>query len=261
MIELEKVSFSYKPDKKVLKDISLKLKENVFWAIVGPNGAGKSTLLDVIAGYKVPESGCVKIKGIELKRYSKKELAKLISFVPQEQIINFPFRVEEVVLMGRYPYMSKFLPPSSEDLKATEEAIRLLGLTHLKDRYITQLSGGEKQRVFFARALCQNTPILLLDEAISEMDIKHKLFVLEVLKREVKEKGKTVMSVMHDINLAMLYCDGLVFMKDGRIVKYGKKEEVLNESTLKDVFELECHIYREESFETEQILFKPPRTS
>lgn len=258
MIELKSVSFSYRKGSRALDNVSLVIEEGLFWGVIGPNGSGKTTLLDIMAGYRIPAAGSVKYKGKDLSDYTKRDLAKSMAFVPQEQGISFPFKVEEVILMGRYPYMSRLLPPSQEDMKASEDAMNILKLSHLRDRYITELSGGEKQRVFVARALCQDTPVLLLDEAISQMDIKYSLLVLEVLKRKVREQKKTVVFVMHDLNLAFLYCDGLIIMKQGSIVRCGKKEEVVSEGLLKDVFEVDCHLYKEEAYGTEQILFRLP---
>ena len=239
-------------------DVSLAIEAGQFWGVIGPNGSGKTTLLDIIAGYRSPDSGSVKYKGKDLLSYAKRDLAKSMAFVPQEQSISFPFEVEEVILMGRYPYMPRLSPPSHEDIMAVEDTIKILRLSHLRNRYITELSGGEKQRVFVAKALCQDTPVLLLDEAISQMDIKYSLLVLEVLRQKVKEQKKTVIFVMHDVNLAFLYCDSLIFMKQGRIVRYGKKEEIVSRELLRNVFEVDCSLYKEETYDTEQILFRLP---
>lgn len=255
LFEIEDLSFSYK-EKKAIDNISLEIEAGFLWGIVGPNGSGKTTFLDLLIGYRRADSGSIRYKGRKIEEYRRKEISREISIVPQEFYANMPFTVEEVVFMGRYPYLSRFSAFSSEDIKRTDQAIRLLELEDLRKRFITELSGGEKQRVVFAHALAQDTPVMLLDEAISNMDIKHRLRVLDILRDKVEKEGKTVIMTMHDINLASLYSDKIIMMKDGKIVACGETEEVIKSEIINSVFEVDCYVYREEYSQKKQVFFR-----
>ncbi len=255
LFEIKNLSYSYKK-KKAIDNISLNIESGFFWGIVGPNGCGKTTFLDLLIGYKKPDSGNIKYKGKEISKYKKREISKEISLVPQEFHTDIPFTVEEVVFMGRYPYLSRFSNFSPEDIKIIDHVIKLLELESIKKRCITELSGGEKQRVIFARALAQDTPVLLLDEAISNMDIKHKLKILDILKEKIEKEKKTIIMTMHDINLAALYADKLIMMKTGKVVAYGNTEEIIEKETINFVFEVGCYVYKEKYSQKKQVYFK-----
>ncbi len=254
LFEIKDLSFSYR-EKKAIDSIYLDIGAGFLWGVVGPNGSGKTTFLDLLIGYRRPDSGSIRYKGREISEYKRKEISKEISIVPQEFYTNMPFTVEEVVSMGRYPYLSRFSYFSSEDIKKIDQMIRLLELEDLRKRCITELSGGEKQRVVFARALAQDTPVMLLDEAISNMDIKHRLRVLDILRDKVEKEGKTVIMTMHDINIASLYSDKLIMLKDGKIFAYGDTEEVIKREIINSVFEVDCYVYREEYSQKKQVFF------
>ncbi|MBW2027075.1 MAG: ABC transporter ATP-binding protein [Deltaproteobacteria bacterium] len=230
------ISFSY-GNVSVLRHVSLEMREGNFYGILGPNGSGKTTLLDVMAGIKAPDSGRVLFKGKDIRNYNKKELAKGIALVPQEFYINFPFTVKEIVLMGRHPYMPRFGAASA-------------------DEYVTELSGGEKQRVVFARALAQDTPVLMLDEGTSNMDIRHTLKILGIARHKVRKDNRTVIAAMHDLNLAAQFCDHLVFLKDGKIVAQGPIDTVLNEQNVKQTFEVEAKIYFDEYSSSRRVAYR-----
>jgi len=207
IIEVEHLSFGYTPQSEILKDISFEVKAGAFLAIVGPNGAGKTTLLNLLCGLLRPEAGSIRIDAARIESYSVKELAQIIAVVRQEFVPVFDFSVTEVVSMARTPYLGTFGFESKTDREIVDEALKATDTAQFAPRSLGTLSGGERQRVFIARALAQNTPILLLDEPTSFLDLKHQVGIYDLLKAAQLEKGKTIVAVTHDINLAAQYCD------------------------------------------------------
>jgi len=187
---------------------------------------------------------------------SRKEIARTIALVSQNYNINFPFTVKEVVMMGRHPYIPRFSTPGVEDVRIVEQMMERTGINGFRNRRITELSGGERQRCVVARALCQDTPLLFLDEAFSSMDISHTLRLLAIVKEAVERSNKTVVSVFHDINLASAWSDSLVFMKAGRVVAAGDTRAVLTEAVLKEVFEVESQVAFNEYAGARQAYFR-----
>jgi len=253
--ELNHISFNY-AERKVIDDISLALVPGKFYGIIGPNGSGKTTLLDLLARHKLPDEGNISYQGKTLSSFSKKELSKKIALVPQNFYINFPFTVKEIVMMGRYPHIPRFAAPSSDDLNILQNVMQLTEISKFSDRYITELSGGERQRVIFARALAQDTPVLILDEATSNLDINFSINLLNIAAQRVKTNGNTVVAVMQDINLAAGYCDYLIFMSGGKIAAHGDTQIVLNPDTLRTVFNIEAKVYHEPYSRSLQVVFK-----
>jgi ABC-type cobalamin/Fe3+-siderophores transport system ATPase subunit len=253
--ELTGVSFSYS-EKKVIDDISMSFDPGMFCGIIGPNGCGKTTLLDLLAKHRRPTAGRIAYKGRDLGTYSAKELSKEIALVPQNFYINFPFTVEEVVMMGRYPHIPRFSAPSAEDVNIVQDIMEKTEVSEFTDRFINELSGGERQRVVFARALAQGTQVLILDEATSNLDINHSISLLNICERRMKQQGKTIISVMQDINLAAVYCDYLVFMSGGRIAIHGATRDVLNPGTMRQVFNVDAKVYAESYSDSLQVVFK-----
>ena len=253
--ELSSVSYSYS-EKPVIDDISMSFAPGRFCGIIGPNGCGKTTLLDLLAKHRQPSGGRIVYKGKDLGSYSTKELSKEIALVPQNFYINFPFTVKEVVMMGRYPHIPRFSAPSAEDVGIVQEIMEKTGVSEYTGRFITELSGGERQRVVFARALAQDTHVLILDEATSNLDINHSISLLNISEKRMKQKDRTIISVMQDINLAAVYCDYLVFMAKGRIATHGATKDVLNSDTIRRVFNIDSKVYRESYSDSLQVVFK-----
>ena len=233
--QLENLSYAY-GQQRVLHDFSLEFTAGKFYAIVGPNGCGKTTLLDLLIGSREAAAGKLRLNGQTLHSYSKRNLARMLALVPQNFSIGFDYTVEEVVLMGRHPYIKRFASPSAEDWQRVEEAMENIGITRFAKRSILELSGGEKQRVVVARALAQNTPVLLFDEATSNLDIRYSLQIFNRVKELVKEQKRTVIAVIHNLNFAAAYSDELIFMKNGKVHTQGAVSEVMTRSNIADLF-------------------------
>jgi len=253
--DLKRVDFYY-TDKKIINDFTITLNSGQFYGIIGPNGSGKTTILDILCKHRQAVSGEVTYKEKNILTYSKKQLSREIALVPQNFYINFPFTVEQVVMMGRYPHIPRFAAPSNRDRKFVEDIMAQTEITGFTDRFITELSGGERQRVIFARALAQDTPVLILDEATSNLDINYTLSLLNISQQRVKQQGRTVIAVMQDINLAAVYCDYLIFMSAGAIAAHGMTRAVLNPETIAAVFGVESKVYAETYCDALQVVFK-----
>jgi len=252
---VQEVTFRY-GTQTALDRVTLKLAAGRFYGILGPNGSGKSTLLDLLTGFRRPEQGRVDLDGRDIGGYGGRELARRICLVPQNFYIQFPYRVEEVVMMGRYPHIPRFAAPAPDDRRTVADVMARTGVAEFAGRTVTELSGGERQRVVFARALAQAAPHLLLDEATASMDIRHALDFLKLAARGVGEKGHTVVAVFHDLNLAAAFCDYLVFLKAGRVAAQGPTEEVLTGPTIQQVFEVQARVYRDDYVGARQVALK-----
>lgn len=245
-ILIKDLNFSY-GNKKILKNINLHIKKGKLTGILGPNGCGKSTLLKNILGALKSESGDILFDSISQKEFSRNDLAKIISLVPQKSNLSSPLSVDDFVLMGRLPHLkSSWSGYSKSDITIKNSVLENLKLSHFKDRITLNLSGGEFQRVLLARSLTQKPKILLLDEPTSALDINHAIELLIEVKKLIKN-GITGVIVLHDLNLASLFCDELVIMKNGNIVSQGTPNEVLNESTLLEIYNLHSKIIRDQN--------------
>lgn len=237
MIEIQNLFCGYR-DNEVLQDVSLKIPENGLSVLLGPNGAGKSTLLFAIMGYLKASSGKIVIKDKDLKDYTRAELAKIIAFIPQEQKSEFDYSVLDTVLMGRYPFMKLMQKYTDEDIQAAENTLAILNLSKLKDRWLNQLSGGEKQRVYIARALIQETPFIFLDESLSHLDINYQIEIIKLLKDIVLTQNKGILLISHNLNLSANYADLMILLKEGRLHSFGTPESIMKEEILTDVFSI-----------------------
>ncbi len=229
------LSFGYS-ETAVIKDLNLSFEPGKLHAILGPNGSGKSTLLDILTGHHQPTSGSVTLNKIPVSNRAPADLARMTAMVPQEFDFNFPFTVFDAVLMGRHPHIPRFARPSKEDIAIVQRAMDTMDISRLADRSLSELSGGEKQRTVFARALAQTTPCLLLDEPTSSMDIRHALAALSELRRLAHESGRTIITVLHDLNLAAAYGDTLTILQNGRLHAHGTASETLTPATIHEVF-------------------------
>jgi len=235
LISVKNLNFSY--EKSILKDISLNIEKGQFISIIGPNGAGKSTLLKCMCGILHNYNGEIYIDNKDLNKYKRKNLAQKIAYIPQEQNINFDFTVEEIISMGFYSRLDSFYIKNE-----LEELMKETDTDYLKGRSINSISGGEKQRVFLARALAQKSPILFLDEPISNLDIRHQHQIMNLCKNLSKEKNYTIISVLHDINLASMYSDKIAIIKNGTLVDFNIKDKILNKELLSKVYNFNMDI-------------------
>lgn len=241
ILRVEKLYFKYN-DTDILKDISFTLEAGDFVGILGPNGSGKTTLLKNINRWLKPNQGSVHVDGADILQIGVKDLAKRVATVPQDTYLDIGFTVEQIVSMGRNPHLKSFESERPKDVTVIEDAMKSMDVVHLKDKPIYQLSGGEKQRVLIARALAQQPILLLLDEPTSHLDINYQWELLELLKKLCVEKSLTILVVLHDINLASMFCNKAILLKEHRIFKMGTLAEVLNEQNIKEVFNMDVHV-------------------
>ncbi|MFZ2447158.1 MAG: ABC transporter ATP-binding protein [Syntrophobacteraceae bacterium] len=242
---------------EVLKGISFSVQSGEFVGILGPNGAGKSTLVLALSGIVPAIEGRIEILGAEIERLNLKERARRMAVIVQDGDIRFPFSCREIVEMGRYPHIKRWQMDSLRDAEAVEKALALTDTAPLGARSIGAVSGGERQRVFMAKSLAQETPVLVLDEAVSAMDIHRKLQVFKVLEKLNREERLTVLAVLHDINLAALFCGRIVFLKDGVIEADGPTEDVLTAEILEKIYETRVIVQEIESARKKQVIFLP----
>ncbi|GGO38198.1 ABC transporter ATP-binding protein [Streptomyces lasiicapitis] len=224
-------------DRVVSTRLSLDVPDGAFTAVVGPNGCGKSTLLRAFVRLLRPDGGHVELDGREVGDYPAKALAKQLGFLPQDPQAPDDIKVRQLVGRGRFPYQSLLALWSKQDEEAVTGAMAAAGVTDLADRPVQELSGGQRQRVWMAMVLAQETPYLLLDEPTSFLDITHQYQLLGLLAK-LRDEGRTVIAVLHDINQACRYADHLVAMKDGRVAAEGDPTDVVDAALIKDVFDL-----------------------
>jgi len=238
MLEVKDISVSY-GSRHILKKVNLKAHEGEVIGIVGPNGSGKTTFLKSIVKYLKPDSGSICINEIDINDMDNRQIAKSVAVVSQIVSIGFDFSVRDIVLMGRTPYIKGVEKP--EDIKIAEEAMKKTNTYEFRDRLVTQLSGGELQRVIIARALAQTPKILLLDEPTSHLDIAHQVEIFDLV-REAANGGLTVIAVIHDLNLAAHYCDRICMLKGGEIVCTGQPKAVFTEQNIQHTFNIPVEV-------------------
>ena len=235
------ISFSY-GELSCIKDITLHLLPGRFYGLIGPNGSGKSTLLDLLSAHLLPEKGVVYLGGKDIRTMTRKSIARRLSSVPQSFSLSFDYQVKDVVMMGRHPYIQRFSKPGETDVEAVETALHALDIHHLRNRNVTQLSGGEKQRVMLARALAQETDSILLDEVTSNLDINHAVSIMRVMLGLVSEQGKTIVAALHDLNIAAAFCDSLLVLREGYLVAEGKTTDILSEYLIEDLYQIRSSV-------------------
>jgi iron complex transport system ATP-binding protein len=231
-------------ERPVLRGISLEVRAGEMLAIAGPNGAGKSTLLKVLSGSIAPSKGEVELLGRSLPAYDRRALARALAIVAQENTVAFRFTVLEIVLMGRAPHLGPFHLETRHDLAVAYAALDRFGLRELARRPIQELSGGERKRVFLARALAQEPRIALLDEPTAFLDLRHVAEIFGRFRELRAEHGMAVVATLHDLNAAALYADRVLLMKEGLTMASGAPEDVLTAERLGEVYETEVYVGR-----------------
>jgi len=240
MIEVKGITQSYGREVDILKDINLTVLEKSVTALVGANGAGKSTLLSVIANLIPARSGTVLLDGEDIRSIKIDETAKKIAFLKQSQQLNIRIPIKDLVEFGRFPHCKGRLKP--EDKAKVAEAIDYMSLSDIEYKYLDEISGGQRQRAFIAMILAQDTPYIFLDEPLNNLDIKYSVEMMKIVKKLVRDLGKTVVVVLHDINFASAYADYIIAMKDGKIHKEGSPKEVVKPEVLNTVFSHDFNI-------------------
>jgi iron complex transport system ATP-binding protein len=241
--QVSNLSFSY-GEAPVLHGISTSIANGDFVAVVGPNGAGKSTFLKILAGLSRGYSGSVEFNAVPLSGIPPRELARKVAFVPQDTHIVFPFTVSQIVLMGRLPHQAKGLFDSGADADQAELAMRSTGTLHLAGKTFNQLSGGERQRVVLASALAQEPEVLLLDEPTVYLDLKHQIHFYDIVEWLNVERGMTIVSVTHDVNLAAWYARRMIAVRAGVFVADGTPDSVLTPVSIHDIFDINATVLR-----------------
>jgi iron complex transport system ATP-binding protein len=241
MMDVHSISFRYQKD-WVLQDISFQVGRGEFIGVIGPNGSGKTTLLKILYRLLSPQQGEVLFELVPLKRMSRIDIAKRIAVVAQETYPLFPFRVIEIVLMGRSPYLGYLMFESEKDLEIAKKAMEWTEILNFSERPIDELSGGERKRVFIARALAQEPEVILLDEPTANLDIHHQIEFLDLILSLNRERGLTIIMATHDMNLASEFCDRLILLREGRIYKMGAPKEVITKETIETVYGCEVWV-------------------
>jgi len=244
MIDLHSVSFRYRQD-WVLREISFQIRKGEFVGVIGPNGSGKSTLLKTLCRLLSPQTGEILLDLVPLKEMSQREIARKIAVVPQEAYSLFPFRVIEMVLMGRSPYLGRLMFEGARDLEIAKKAMEWTETLPIGERYVDEISGGERKRVFIARALVQEPEVILLDEPTANLDIHHQVDFLELILNLNREKGLTIAMASHDLNIASEYCDRLILVQGGKVYKMGTPREVITRENIEKVYG--CKVWVDEN--------------
>lgn len=244
MMDLQAVSFRYRED-WVIRDLSFRVERGEFLGILGPNGSGKSTLLKLLNGLYSPQRGKILLDGIDLKTMNRREIAKKMAVVAQETHLLFPFRVVEVVLMGRSPYMGPWMFESQRDLQIARKVMAWTEVLPFADRLMDELSGGERKRVFIARALAQEPEIMLLDEPTASLDIHHQVDFLDLIRTLNRERRLTLVMASHDMNLASEFCDRILLLREGKIHTIGSPREVITREAIEEVYG--CKVWIDEN--------------
>ncbi|MDI6861228.1 MAG: ABC transporter ATP-binding protein [Caldisericia bacterium] len=242
-IIIKNLNFGYY-DSEIFKEFSFEIESGEILTILGPNGSGKTTLLKLIQKILSPKGGNIIVSGKDINEYTFKELSKEISYVPQIHTPKFPFTVFDFVLMGRNPYIDNYSLPTEKDMEIVENSLKDLGILYLKDRPYIDISGGELRLVLIARAIAQETDVLLLDEPTAFLDFKNKLFVLKKIKELKQKRNLTVVITLHDPNEAINFSDRILLINKNEIVSFGPPEIVLSKENIKKVYSVEIEIFQ-----------------
>lgn len=239
MIEVKNLCKSY-GDKKVVDNVSFNIEKGKITSFIGANGAGKSTILSMISRLLPIDSGDVVIDGKNLKDWDTKELSKTLSILRQSNNINVRLTIRELVSFGRFPYCEGRL--KKEDIEMVDNALEYMSLKDIEDKYLDELSGGQKQRAFIAMIIAQDTEYIMLDEPLNNLDMKHSVEMMKLLKKMAEDLGKTIILVIHDINFASCYSDNIVALKNGKLVANDTAMNIIQKDVLNDIFDMDFNI-------------------
>lgn len=239
MIQVRELTKLY-GKKQVVENVSVDIQRGQITSFIGPNGAGKSTLLSMVSRLLDADTGEVLIDSMNTKKLKSSEFSKRVSILKQSNFMNVRLTIRELVSFGRFPYSKGRL--NGEDEKMIDQAIDYMNLKELENAYMDELSGGQRQRAFIAMVIAQDTDYILLDEPLNNLDMKHSVQIMKILRRLVDELGKTVIIVLHDINFASVYSDRIVALKNGRVVKDGPTEEIIQSAALKEIYDMDIPI-------------------
>jgi len=252
IMQLRDVSFS-RGSRSIIQSVNLTLHSGQFIGLIGPNGTGKSTLLRMMARLLKPDEGYIELNAARLKDLTDLEVARAITYMPQSTELEYQFTVEQIVQMGRHPHRKKWQGIRREDLRIADKAMELTGIECLKKRFITTLSGGERQLVFLARSIAQQSQMVLLDEPTSDLDIYHQVKICEVIEKLVQE-GKTVIAAIHDINLAARYCDRILLLHKGTIMGFDEPGKIITPENILRVFQTNAYTFKDPYLEKRQVI-------
>ena len=243
MIEIKGLTKKF-GNKPVVEDVSIKIQPGAITSFIGPNGAGKSTLLSMVSRLLDADTGEVLLDKNNVKQWKSDEFAKRVSILKQANFLNVRLTIRELVSFGRYPYSKGRL--TAEDEQFVNQAIDYMNLTDMQDKFLDELSGGQKQRAFIAMVIAQDTEYILLDEPLNNLDMKHSVQIMKILRKLVDELGKTVVIVLHDINFASVYSDYIVALKNGRVVKDGTTNEIINSDALREIYDMNIPVQEQD---------------
>lgn len=239
MIQVKEISKLF-GKKAVVDKVSVDIQHGKITSFIGPNGAGKSTLLSMVSRLLDADTGEVLLDSSDVKKLKSNDFAKRVSILKQSNYMNVRLTIRELVSFGRFPYSRGRL--NKEDIKMIDQAIEYMNLEEIQHDYMDELSGGQRQRAFIAMVIAQDTEYILLDEPLNNLDMKHSVQIMKILKKLVDELGKTVVIVLHDINFASVYSDRIVALKDGRVVKDGPTHDIINSESLKEIYDMDIPI-------------------
>jgi iron complex transport system ATP-binding protein len=255
ILQVQDINFSYDQN-TVLHSISMDVSPGEFIGIIGPNGSGKSTLLKLLGGVLKPDSGQLHFKETNYLDYKQKQLAQSITWVPQEHPMAFNFKVSEIVLMGRHPYLSAFTFEGEDDMEIAHSAMESTQTLQFAQRNFNEISGGEKQRVVIAAAIAQEPELMILDEPTSALDIKYQIQILNILKQLNENQQTTIILALHDLHLASKFCTRLILLDEGKIFKDGTTEDVLQKESIEKVYGVQVHVIHDQNGD---IIISPDR--
>lgn len=245
LIEAKGITFGYEQGRNVFAGLSLSLRPGMLYALMGGNGSGKTTVLRCLAGLLSGFSGAITLEGTSIRELGRNACARMMSIVPQEHTVIFPYLVRNMVLMGRAPHIGTFDQPGRADREIAEKAMEAVGILHLADKLYSKISGGERQLVLIARALAQETPVMILDEPTSHLDFRNQALIFTILRNLVRERGLLVITAIHDPNHALHFSDEVLILHEGRILMSGPPEAVITRETIARVYQVEVDEMRQ----------------